>query len=102
MGLCPGAYSPKPCLKLVVLSFVHHNVRLMYSRNLCSAFVCLHALIEHAPYLCNQNICHSVDSVVSVAGRDKTFSLPFFETGQEMCVKLKEVFQTGEQTLQPS
>lgn len=53
-------------------------------------------------YLCDQNVCQSVDSVVPVIGRGNVFSLSLFETRQEMCVKLEEIFQAGEQTVQPA
>lgn len=58
--------------------------------------------VGHASYLRDQNVRHSVDGVVSVAGGDETFPLPLFETRQEMRVELEEVFQAGEQTVQPS
>lgn len=54
------------------------------------------------PYLCDQDVCQFVDGVVPVAGRDEAFSPPLFETRQEVCVKVEEVFQAGKQTVQPS
>lgn len=54
------------------------------------------------PYLCDQYICHSVDGVVPLNGRDEAFSPAFFKTGQEICVELQKVFKTREQAVQPS
>lgn len=76
---------------------------LLYSiKKINSDFMCMHVLVGHISYLCDQNICYSVNSIISVTGWNKTFSLAFFEARQKMCVKLKEVFQVREQTFQPS
>lgn len=57
-------------------------------------------LWQTPPYLCDQDVCHSVDGVVLVAVGDEAFSSPLFEVRQELCVKVQEVLQSGEQTVQ--
>lgn len=52
------------------------------------------------PYLCDQDVCHSVDGVVLVAVGDEALSPPLFEARQELCVKVQEVLQSGEQAVQ--
>lgn len=51
-------------------------------------------------YLCDQDVGHSVNHVVLVAGRLQVFSSSLLEARQEMCMKVKEVFQAWEQTVQ--
>lgn len=51
-------------------------------------------------YLCDQDVGHSVNHVVLVARRHEVFPPPLLEARQETCVKVEEVFQAWEQTVQ--
>lgn len=88
------------CLRVICVSFCVLQIHVMYLKGICMYVFLFDRLAP--PYLCDQYVCHSVDSVVPVGGRNKVLSPAFSETREEMCVKLQEVFQAGEQTVQPT